>query len=52
MGMKNAQSAYPVKSVEVSLHGAHLDGLYGPEVFGMKSATASLPRSLLQLRSR
>ena len=51
MGMKNAQSAYPVKIVE-SLHGAHLDGLYGPEVFGMKSATASLPRSLLRLRSR
>jgi branched-chain amino acid transport system substrate-binding protein len=36
MGMKKAQSADPVKIAD-ALHGAHWDGLYGPEAFGMKS---------------
>ncbi|MFI4981452.1 MAG: ABC transporter substrate-binding protein [Nevskiales bacterium] len=36
MGMRKAQSADPVKIAE-ALRGAHWDGLYGPEAFGMKS---------------
>jgi hypothetical protein len=36
MGMRKAQSVDPVKIAEV-LRGAHWDGLYGPEAFGMKS---------------
>ena len=36
MGMKKAQSADPVKIAE-ALRGAHWEGLYGPEAFGMKS---------------
>ncbi len=36
MGMKKAQSADPVKIAD-ALRGAHWDGLYGPEAFGMKS---------------
>jgi branched-chain amino acid transport system substrate-binding protein len=36
LGMKQAQSADPVKIAE-ALRGAHWEGLYGPEAFGMKS---------------
>ncbi len=36
MGMRKAQSADPVKIAD-ALRGAHWDGLYGPEAFGMKS---------------
>ena len=36
MGMRKAQSADPVK-IAAALRGAHWDGLYGPEAFGMKS---------------
>jgi branched-chain amino acid transport system substrate-binding protein len=36
MGMKQAQSADPEK-IAAALRGAHWDGLYGPEAFGMKS---------------
>ena len=36
MGMRKAQSIDPVKIAEV-LRGAHWEGLYGPEAFGMKS---------------
>ena len=34
--MRKAQSADPVKIAE-AVRGAHWDGLYGPEAFGMKS---------------
>jgi branched-chain amino acid transport system substrate-binding protein len=36
IGMKKAQSVDPEKIAE-ALRGAHWDGLYGPEAFGMKS---------------
>jgi branched-chain amino acid transport system substrate-binding protein len=53
-GMKKAQSADPEK-IAAALTGAHWDGLYGPEAFGMKSVygidttiTRAIPMAMIR----